>query len=712
MLDAQQLPQHSTRLDPPSTGKVSSQNPAPERVALSQELSEFLIEFSIALHRTSMYPWGHPSLEKAAASVVTRLAALLADRASISIGVARRQLVIEGVATDPKHPVLRSLAEKLHRHHIGAVVFERGIATDEIVSMMRMVGADQERDAVPIGIGNPDALKQWQYVRLYPLTYEQLEMIGDDDEDDDDTPQEERDRGTRSAQLWIGLARAALAAEERNIEPESTEPSVVAQAINEHPAAKAYDQVIVGYMLQLAQELKQDGSGSSAVRRRMSRLIGALDENTLQRLIEMGGDLNQRKQFVVDATEALAVDAVVEIVQAAAATTNQTISSSMVRLLSKMSAFAEQGSQVLQLQADTALREQVQLLLEGWTLEDPNPDAYTRALESLAKRPQTLTSTAKTRYLPEPIRIVQMALEVDSVGVPFWRAVAEVLETDGIGPLVAALEDAPPQSNVASQLWVHLATPERVEELLARDNIDFVALYRVLDHMNHAVTAPILMRTLTDSESRAARMGVFKRLASLDVGALEPLVLEGLKDERWFVRRNMLALLNEKETYVPGVSPAPHARHTDARVRREALQLWMRSPIERDRAVCIALADADERALRGAIAEAQRRCPEAAVPLIAKRLTDPLPSDLRVSLIRLLLGVRNSTALEALLKVASSGKTLFGKPRLAPKSPEMLAALAVLSATFAKEPRVAALVVRAKKSADAEIRSAAGTKDS
>ena len=75
-------------------------------MALSTELIEFLVEFSIALHRTSMYPAGHPSQERSASGVVQRLAALLQERASISIGIAKHQIVIEGVASDPKHPLL------------------------------------------------------------------------------------------------------------------------------------------------------------------------------------------------------------------------------------------------------------------------------------------------------------------------------------------------------------------------------------------------------------------------------------------------------------------------------------------------------------------------------------------------------------------------------------------------------------------------------
>src|SRR5438094_7875368 len=98
-----------------------------ERATLSRELGDFLIELSIALHKHAMYPEGHPSLEPAAAAVQRRAALLLQDRATLSLGVARHQLVIEGVATDTRHPVLRELAGRLHRHHLGALTFRRGL---------------------------------------------------------------------------------------------------------------------------------------------------------------------------------------------------------------------------------------------------------------------------------------------------------------------------------------------------------------------------------------------------------------------------------------------------------------------------------------------------------------------------------------------------------------------------------------------------------
>src|SRR5574342_820695 len=151
--------------------------PAPERAALSRELSEFLIELSIALHKHAMYPLGHPSLGPAVGRIVRRGEALLQDRPSLSLGVAPNQLVIEGVATDPKHPVLAELAGRLHRHHLGAVTLSRGIEPGEVADLLRTLAVEADRTGQPLGMGDPAKLSAWKHVRLHPMTYERLELL-------------------------------------------------------------------------------------------------------------------------------------------------------------------------------------------------------------------------------------------------------------------------------------------------------------------------------------------------------------------------------------------------------------------------------------------------------------------------------------------------------------------------------------------------------
>jgi hypothetical protein len=51
-----------------------------DSAALSRELSDFLIAFSIGLHKNAIYPPGHPLLENTTAELSERLGALLKER--------------------------------------------------------------------------------------------------------------------------------------------------------------------------------------------------------------------------------------------------------------------------------------------------------------------------------------------------------------------------------------------------------------------------------------------------------------------------------------------------------------------------------------------------------------------------------------------------------------------------------------------------------
>ena len=271
------------------------------------------------MHKHAIYPAGHPLLDGAVDTVGSHTARRCSPNTRcLSIGVARRQLVIEGVATDPNHPVLKELAHRFHRHHLGAVKFERGVERAELADFLATLAVDAGRNGVAIGL-DPDSLPtRWKRIHAFPLTYDRLELL---DSEKTDTVEGQIAAG-RAAQLWVGLATAALAAEAvHGGEMDGgtpLEPMAVAKAIDEHAHERAYDQVIVGYMLQIANELTAaqlsasgagQGSGgalsleSAALQARMSKMLGALKPETLARLLNMGGDVAQRRKFLLEATE-------------------------------------------------------------------------------------------------------------------------------------------------------------------------------------------------------------------------------------------------------------------------------------------------------------------------------------------------------------------------------------------------------------------------
>jgi len=683
---------------------------APEKAALSRELADFLIELSIALHKHAMYPEGHPSLAPAAAGVTRRAEHLFEERATLALGVARQQLVIEGVATDPKNPLLSELAGRLHRHHLGAVTFHRGLRVTEVVDVLKTLAAEAERTGQPLGLGAPEQLRAWDHVRLHPITYERLELLQEDDQAGALDDKGAKERGLRGAQLWVGLARAALTADALASDdgpPPATEPSMIAKAIDEHPKSAAYDQVIVGYLLQIADELKHAGGAeAAALRRRTSKLVGALQPGTLRRLIEMGGDNAQRTKFAIDATHGLAVDAVLEIVRAMADASHRTVSDPLVRMLSKLAKHAEQGTAEVRPQADEALREQVRGLLRGWTLEDPNPEAYGTALHRMAAAAPVTGARSVWQQTAEPLRIVQTALETGVLGFGAWRAIERLVAEHHVGDLVDLLAVSPSSPDVGP-LWTRITSPDVVRELAATEPPDFATLDRVLPRLAVDGFEPLL-DVLGASESRTTRRGLLDRLTRAP-RELGPVIATRLTREiPWYVTRNLLLILAGLPALPDGFRAAAFIAHEDARVRREALKVSLKVPAEREPALLGALRDADPRMVRVALSAALEDCPPSALQPITQIVHDQtVASELRVLAIKVLGRVRNVAALTALLETVDGGKNWLGRPRLATRSLELLAALMALAAGWRNDGRASALLALAAASADPDIRNAA-----
>ena len=131
----------------------------PDSATLTRELGDFLLDFSIGVHRYAMYPPGHTSLAPIVDKIMGGLVKLFASRQHLSIGVAAKQLIIEGVATDTGHPVLSDLANRLHSHQLGAVSFQLGVSADQVSQLLAAIAEESERDSLPLGLREGDELK-------------------------------------------------------------------------------------------------------------------------------------------------------------------------------------------------------------------------------------------------------------------------------------------------------------------------------------------------------------------------------------------------------------------------------------------------------------------------------------------------------------------------------------------------------------------------
>lgn len=708
---------------------------AAPRPTLSRDLGEFLIELSIGFNKFAMYPGGHPTLQPAAEGMVRRLNDLLAERGQLSVGVARNQLVIEGVATDTKNPVLKDLASRLHRHHLGAIMFARGVEPREVLEFLARVAVDADRAEKPLGLAlAADArTTSWPHIRLYPLMYDRLQLVSDTGPPKTDEDPETRSQRTRSAQLWIGMARAALAADtagnsEKTLaeaaadgvgaggdpgksaggggsdDTTASDPTAVANAIENHPRGTAYDQVIVGYMLQIAEELRAaGGQEAAALKSRMSKLVGTLSDTTLKRLLDMGGDGIQRRKFLLNASQGMAVDAVLDLVRAASEAQEQTVSHSFLRMLQKLARHAEGAGGQRQEIAEQGVRDQVAELVRGWSLADPNPDAYRAALETLSTTNPLFAVAPEAQYAPEPRRIVEMALEVGATGEPLTRAVDGLVAQGQFKWLVETLTSAG-RGGITEGLWTQVATPKALAGILHHEPLDTGLVDVLLPRMGSGAIVPIL-DTLSDVDSAQTRRALMDRVATMgpDVGVA---ATQRLSDERWYVKRNMLKIIGDLELTPPGFDPTEHFQHDDARVRREALRLMLRDPALRERAILRALGDPDERTVRAALAAALQSCPPTALPLVASRARTGATLDLRLTAIRVLGASGQRSALDTLLALTAPRRNIIGLMRAPAKRPEYLTAITALRG-FPDDARARDIVDRAGRSKDPDIVQAA-----
>ena len=683
----------------------SAQTGAAAATALSRELRDFLIRFSIALHRFAMYPGDHPSLEPTVDQVIGLVSELLYAKSTLALGVARSQLVIEGVATDPKNPVLFELAQRLHRHHLGAITFERGVGTAELYAFLQIVARDPDHSGGPVGLNPEFRNMRWPHITAHPLNYERLRFLEGDAPRDE--TEDARVTRTRAAQLWLGLARAALAsgpadpeaAVDEDEELAEADPAVLARAIDGRQRDGAYDQVIVGYMLQIADELKAgQTSESGALRRRVSDLVSSLDRQTLARLLSMGGDATQRRRFLLNASEGMAVDAIVDLVQAAGQAGEQTVSHSMLRMLQKLAHHAERSGGKRRKMADVSVRDQLRRLIEGWSLHDPNPGAYGQALQRMSVASPTFVASAEAKFTTEPRRLVQMALELDTVGEPVEQAVDALVERGELPWVLETLRFAYAPKAVEA-LRRRVARVDQVAALLSDDPIDFALLDELVAAVGVGAADPLL-DALAEADAASTRRALISRLSTLGPG-IEPAVLRRLDDDRWYVIRNLLGLLAELPALPASFDPWQFLKHGDGRVRRETMRLLLREADTRERAIVAGLRDADDHMVRLALTAATERCPDAAIPLVVTRAVSGANADQRVAAIRVLAATGHATALSTLLQLTAKRRGLLGE-KPPPKTPEYLAALAGLQ-RFADDPRAREVLAQGARSRDAEV---------
>ena len=551
--------------------------------------------------------------------------------------------MIEGVATNVNNPLLRELAGRLRRHHLGAISFHQGVSKDEVLQFLMLMAEEPDQTGQPLGLGPRERREQQPNIHIHPVAYDSLRLLDDDGAVEED--EEARAARTRYAQLWVGLAKAAVARAGRDeespdeeahgdSEDASRDPGAVARAISEHSESDAYDQMIVGYLLQIVEELRvASGPEAAQLNQRMGDLVSAMEPSALSRLLRMGGDSGQRHQFLLNASRGLRGESVLHLIEAASQSEEKKVSQPMLRMLGKLAQHADGAPGAQKLHALESIQDQVTDLVTGWAADDPNPEAYSAALSEMSAAEPDLFMASLRLAEAEPGRIVDMAFEMDVVGESVANAARQLMETEHASWFLERITDNRSSALTQSLIGSSEGFGKLLQHLLDNEAVDRSTFDMLLELVGESAVEP-LMRALVDTESIQFRRMLMDRLVTLqpDAGAL---ATRHLDDPRWYVTRNMLRLLSGVDITPEDFVPDPYLQHEDHRVRYEALRLCTRSGRGREKAIIRGLTDVKEKTVRFALNAALVDCPSAALPYVAS-LTFSGPTDIRLLAIQVL----------------------------------------------------------------------------
>ena len=677
--------------DSPAAEPISSEDPCVDGPELPDEVRALLIEIGRALQREAMYPANHPALEGSAAKLREFIAPALDGREEISINVARDQLGVDGALTEPANPTIASLADKLHCHQISALSLRQAVETEEISELLEALNSD------PVGVVAPLRDRAWRHIRITFFPYEHLRL---------DTEGASDLLAGEQTNVWLAFAQAALDDDSIELE-DSMDADRVAERISELCTDEAYCRRVAERLLAVEQAVARDPEKGSDLGSLTSEVVDTLDPRALGQLLEHAGSSSARRQLLSAAASSLSVEAVLKLLLEARRFEERETPDAMWLVFSKLARRSEQGDAGQQHQAAGLVRNQVLDLLTAWETEEFMPADYSAELVAVAatEARTVRVEDPSSRTAIGPVRVLKMALETQQSGEGIRRAFDLLIRDGSLDTVLDVVEETAVDDEAARQLRELIVEPEIIASMLSDETPDFSLLDRMLD-VAGVRAAPAMLDAISEIESRANRGKLFKRLVGLGRG-IGPEIVARLDDERWYVRRNLLSLLDDIGP-PDGFSATPFLDDEHEAVVRAAIKLVLRQPDDRERAIQAALASGDSRAVILGLVAAKDGCSPALAESIADlALSEDHSQELRLHAVRAIAGARSEAALQALLSIARRGRRWFILKRSGPPTHLELEALAALRATWADNAE--ATKVLSSRRRDAGLKSPAAS---
>lgn len=593
-------------------GRLTQQdNSSVETDLDTQLLSDFIYELNISRRHLATYPPGHPMIISATEKVLLLLEQLFDYRTTISFGIAKNALLFDQRWLDKNNPVYRDFATALSRLGIAAIHFHRQPTTAELNSVNQLLRAD--RQTIADRGGFKPLLEQLQvtHIEITAIDYNAFHSTDEDQLTIDAT----------ELPLWQDFLTALF---DDSLEPtpgakqtgQKFDPQIVAEILNhkfandEAATEQNYHQAISSFISKLSNFEQQDQLGSqfgsliNQLNPELKRLFLNSTFRNLDHHEEAGAELlgNFPSELVVSTLEE-------------ANQNRLSISGTMLNLLGRLSAQQQRDSRQ-SLTSDKGYRHEDDTGLHLRTIfreeetEKFTPDSYQQTLNTIVSFAQNLQlpqdeiallqqSMAELSIERHTSTIIFQLLETELSDIQYQglqhnlvelaRYFLEVADFCALRELHCSLLDychrhpqADPQHTAT--ILETLQSPAFQQEVLdslqrwGQDKQQQIRDYLQATGDSFAKT---LVARLAEEPTQTLRRFYLNVLTNMGSSA-HSAIYAALQDRRWYLVRNLVAVLRMQKIAVDLNRILPLESHPHLRVNQEVLKLLFQN--DRNRA--------------------------------------------------------------------------------------------------------------------------------
>ncbi len=389
---------------------------------VAEAIPSALLDLHGALHKTTIYPMGHPVVRGAVERARDRLAEALASRSPLRVGVARDHFLLDRVPMTDGPATLGVLAQLLHDLDVAVLELHAGISSAEIESFLRRIGEARRSGKGGTALASALDEDKIENVRIFPIDYHGLSFVAGP------VASSEKEAGKQDIWECLVLRLADLT------DSSSSDPRDLAEEINRQMADD--EGVGTGLLRREVQSVGQkmhgmDAPERAALRTRLASFVTALTPGLRQDLLridprEADGSAPLLAEITPDLPDSVLAEILHEISKQ-----GERVHEQLVDFLNKLSHVSpEQASGQASLEsalqrwgaaAETitddpqALHSALRAILTRGSKSDCIPREYRAVLDDLTHRQLSpVATTLLTRYRDpqEPKEVLAQSVEI------------------------------------------------------------------------------------------------------------------------------------------------------------------------------------------------------------------------------------------------------------------------------------------------------------